>query len=202
MVSLPVLDRWEGHERTIISKSQRSSDYGDPSGIVLNLSWMQCLLPLDWSFNYALLSAPLSALLQRWLVFLSISNQQSVRLIINHQRRRKVNSSMVFHAVLTAVTKMAALGRWISVSGMIMLHWSTTTWCRRRTSSSVGQWISISPWVYLKWLWDSKGNSRMNIAFLLMDCQIQGLSYEKERFDKFDNDTRVSFARERKSIVP
>jgi len=144
----------------------RSSDYGNPSGIVLNLSWMQCLLPLDWSFNYALLSAPLSALLQRWLVFLSISkfiNSQSgwSSILRGHQRRRKVNSSMVFHAVLTAVTKMAALGRWISVSGMIMLHWSTTTWCRRRTSSSVGQWISISILLVHESIWSGYGTRKV-----------------------------------------
>jgi len=44
-------------------------------------------------------------------------HQQSVRLIINLEvhdgtsAEAEINSSMVFHAVLTAVTKMAALGR-------------------------------------------------------------------------------------------
>jgi len=44
-------------------------------------------------------------------------HQQSVRLIINLEvhdgtsTEAEINSSMVFHAVLTAVTKMAALGR-------------------------------------------------------------------------------------------
>ena len=141
-VDLPVLGRWEGYERITILKHERSSNYkyNNPSGTVVP----------EWCLNAALRLRPILQLrpclmqLNSWFWAFQNSSivDKSARLIINLEvhdgtsAEAEVNSSIMFHAVPTAVTKAAAFGQWTSVSGTTMHNWSMI-WCRW----VVGRWI-------------------------------------------------------------